>query len=1030
MNFTQEQQEAIYEEGKNIIVSAGAGSGKTAVLTERVKQKLLKGIHINELLILTFTKEAAQEMKARIRKAILNTPSLKEEANLIDGAYITTFDSFSLSIVKKYHTNLNITSQVEITEEGVITLKKKEILDTIMEENYTSPKQDFLKLIKDFCLKDDEELKQSILNIYQKIELKENKKEFIKNELLKYYDNSIIEERIEEFVNILKEKQEKLKNQLIELEEYFDGDFIEKVRNNFKILENAKTYEDFVEGIQYKSIVVPRGSEEDAKKKKQALFETAKEIKELCIYESTNEMKEEILSTKENAFVIVKILLELDNRLEKYKRENEIFNFTDIAHLAIQVVEENEEIRDELKQSFKEILIDEYQDTSDTQEKFISLIENHNVYMVGDVKQSIYRFRNANPYIFKSKYDSYQDGRNGMKIDLLKNFRSRREVLQNINDIFDFIMSDEIGGASYKESHRMVFGNTSYEEEGQTKENNNLDIITYNKEELGRISENEQEAFIIGNDIKEKIKEKYQVFDKDLKVLRNIEYKDFVILLDKSKYFDLYKKIFEYLEIPLNILKEESLKKEDDVLLLKNLLKFLIGIKEHQETIEWKKSFFSIARSYLFQLKDEELYEIMKNNTIKETDIYKTGEEIVKEMDKVPLSTFLMKVLDTYKYEEKLLTIPNTKSFRIREEYFYNLCKNYEKRGNNIYEFIEYLDQIFEEGIDLKFNIKSSSTNSVKIMTIHKSKGLEFPICYFASFSSRFNLSELKEKILFDNKYGLILPYVKEYYKDTILKTLLKKNTKKEEISEKIRLFYVALTRAKEKMIMVLREGEEEEEEISESVKENYNSFLSIMDSIYSSLYPYIKKSNVKGTKDYLYQKEKEEESKKQENTLVVEELEIKQEEIEETHYSKSSLSLPNKEEVEKMKFGTKVHEILELMDFHSYDLSKYKINNRMKEKIDAFLNSSFMKKNLDGNIEKEVEFFYEEENSISHGIIDLLIEKEEEIVIVDYKLKNIDDIEYEKQLKGYQKAVESFTKKKVKCYLYSILEEEIKEVV
>ncbi|MBR2828332.1 MAG: PD-(D/E)XK nuclease family protein, partial [Bacilli bacterium] len=578
--------------------------------------------------------------------------------------------------------------------------------------------------------------------------------------------------------------------------------------------------------------------------------------------------------------------------------------------------------------------------------------------------------------------------------------------------------------------HRMVFGNTSYEEEGQTKENNNLDIITYNKEELGRISENEQEAFIIGNDIKEKIKEKYQVFDKDLKVLRNIEYKDFVILLDKSKYFDLYKKIFEYLEIPLNILKEESLKKEDDVLLLKNLLKFLIGIKEHQETIEWKKSFFSIARSYLFQLKDEELYEIMKNNTIKETDIYKTGEEIVKEMDKVPLSTFLMKVLDTYKYEEKLLTIPNTKSFRIREEYFYNLCKNYEKRGNNIYEFIEYLDQIFEEGIDLKFNIKSSSTNSVKIMTIHKSKGLEFPICYFASFSSRFNLSELKEKILFDNKYGLILPYVKEYYKDTILKTLLKKNTKKEEISEKIRLFYVALTRAKEKMIMVLREGEEEEEEISESVKENYNSFLSIMDSIYSSLYPYIKKSNVKGTKDYLYQKEKEEESKKQENTLVVEELEIKQEEIEETHYSKSSLSLPNKEEVEKMKFGTKVHEILELMDFHSYDLSKYKINNRMKEKIDAFLNSSFMKKNLDGNIEKEVEFFYEEENSISHGIIDLLIEKEEEIVIVDYKLKNIDDIEYEKQLKGYQKAVESFTKKKVKCYLYSILEEEIKEVV
>ena len=180
MAWTAEQQEAIDREGTNIIVSAGAGSGKTAVLTARVQRKLKAGVHVNELLVLTFTNAAAAEMKDRIRDTINSTPGLEEEANLIDGAYITTFDSFSLSMVKKYHDRLNVTNKIKISDEVVIDIKKHELLDEIFDEYYEKPSEEFKKLISDFCLKDDKELKEYILNTYKKIELKYDKEKYLR----------------------------------------------------------------------------------------------------------------------------------------------------------------------------------------------------------------------------------------------------------------------------------------------------------------------------------------------------------------------------------------------------------------------------------------------------------------------------------------------------------------------------------------------------------------------------------------------------------------------------------------------------------------------------------------------------------------------------------------------------------------------------------------------------------------------------------------------------------------------------------
>lgn len=1032
MAWTEDQQKAIDLEGMNIIVSAGAGSGKTAVLTERAKRKVLDGVHVNELLILTFTNAAAAEMKDRIRDAINETKGLEEEANLVDGAYITTFDSFSLAMVKKYHTRLNITNKIKITDEVLIDIKKKEILDSIIDEYYNESNKDFINLIENFCLKDDKDLKNYILKAYKKTELKYDKTKFIE-EYFNIFNDSIIDKFIDDYMNIIREKQNVVKNLLNELNSYFDGDFVAKMEDGYSKFINAKTYEDFLSSFDIPRIVVPRNSSEEGKKTKSTIKVIVDEVRDnYCIYRNTDEMKEELQSTKSNTKVIIDIIKELDKRLDIYKLKNQIFNFNDIARLAIQVVEENEDIREELKNSFKEIMVDEYQDTSDTQEKFISLISNNNVYMVGDMKQSIYRFRNANPKIFKEKYDTYRDTDKGEKIDLLKNFRSRKEVLDDINILFDYVMDDKIGGAEYQVSHRMVFGNNDYIEKGQTNQNYKTDVIVYDDKSLGRITKDEEEAFIIGQDILDKLNSNYQVFDKKTKKLRPAEYKDFVILLDKSTNFELYKKIFEYLHIPLTILKDESFKKDNDAYIFKNLLKLIICIKENRIDTDFKYSFVSISRSFLYKLSDDEIYKYLINGNYKESELYRIAEELSKTLDEVNVSKFIRLLLDKVNYEEKLLNLNNIKSYRIRAEYFYNLSKDYEENGNTIYQFVDYLDEIFNEDYDLKFNVNSFTANSCMIMTIHKSKGLEYPVCYFAGLTGEFNMMELKDKILFDNEYGLILPKVDESYKDTILKVLLKRRTKLEEISEKIRLFYVAVTRAKEKMVIIMP-NIEEESEVNEVVpsytRESYNSFYSILKSIYSRIINYRIDSQVKATKDYLISKELSNFESANKDKQEVVELDIRREELEEKHYSKEVLHMITKEEKEVMNFGTEVHRILEELDFSDKKAIESIEDKRIRDKIDKFINSDIMRTRINNKMYKEYEFIYMEENTISHGIIDLLIEDTDKYIIIDYKLKNIDDENYDKQLNGYKKYIEEKTGKEVVCYLYSILDEKYRIV-
>ena len=1025
MAWTKEQETAIYTEGTNIIVSAGAGSGKTAVLTERVLEKVKKGVSVDNLLILTFTKMAAKEMRERIGTKLLENGFTKELSKL-DTADITTFDSYALSLVKKYHYYLNVSKDINIIDASVITLYKRKTLNDIFEELYNSNDEDFLSLIKEYTLKSDKDIFEFILNINNKLDLKTNKKSYLDNYIEDRFNettiNKDIDTYIKEIFNII--------NKIHEYLEYIDdNDYLDKLYQVLSPLLDSDDYISIKDNINIK-LPQARGVSDTTKEYKEKIKKAIDSIKDLTIYKDTIEIKNSILKTKPYVSCIIKIIKALDIKVQNYKEIYNYYEYSDIANLAIKLVKENSQIREEIKNNLNEILIDEYQDTNDVQEEFISYISNNNVYMVGDIKQSIYRFRNANPYIFKNKYDSYSKNINGIKIDLNKNFRSREEVINNINLMFDRIMDDTIGGASYKVSHRMVYGNPMYQGDGDNGVNNNFEVYSYLNDTI--FKKDEVEAFIIASDIKNKIINGYPIFGKDTKGIRKAKYSDFAILLDSSKSFELYKKILEYNDIPTSIVKSVNLTDGEVITIIKNIIGFIIKIKDNVIDNEFKKLFISIARSFLFNLDDNIIFDYFLNNNFKDSDIYKISYGITKDLDAISLDEIIDIIIDKYDFYNKLFLLGDYSSNIIRIDKLKEITSNLTNLDYDIYKYSEYLEDIIESGMKIEYNVTESSNNTVKIMTIHASKGLEFNVCYYGGLYSKFNIREAISKFSYDDKYGIIIPYKDKFLYNTIYHNLSYRNYVLENISERIRLFYVALTRAKEKMIFILPENTKEEvgyisDIIDDSIRSKYNSFASIMYSlepITKSYYKNIDIDSIGLSKNYNLVKNDNYHKLlgRVEDKLDVQDINIDIQKEEEKSFSKKNIHITSKEEQDRLDYGKKVHELFELTDFHNTS----NLTGKNREIITNFLD----KVNIDNaDIYKEYEFIYEEDNTTYHGIIDLMLVYKDNIKIIDYKLKNISDEAYLKQLNGYKDYIENRFNKPTNIYLYSVTNNTLEKI-
>ena len=1030
VTWTDEQWEAIYEDGKNIIVSAGAGSGKTAVLTERVIRKLKDGVHINQLLILTFTKAAAAEMADRIRKKIKKIPELREELNLLDSAYITTFDSFALSVVKKYHYLINISNDVDIIDDNVIALTKKRFMDQIFDNFYVRKEPLFLKMIKNFCLKDDDDIKKYILNISNKLELLSNKKQYLADYLKIYYNDEKIKKDIDKYFILISNKLETIKLKVEEIS-FIDNDFAVKLNDSLSNLYGVKSYDDLVNKLSLKLPIVPRGSCDELKCLKSEISDIIKEIKALVVYSDTEEIKNTINLTKDTIKVIINIILEFWELVDNYKKKNNCYEFNDIAIMAIDILKNNKDVCEELLNNFNEIMIDEYQDTNDLQEEFISMISHHNVYMVGDIKQSIYRFRNANPYIFKEKYDNYSNSDIDKKIDLNKNFRSRDEVLSNINQIFNLIMNQDIGGADYIKEHQMIFGNKSYLKE-KPNHSNDLEIYSYNYDKELGFKKEEIEAFIIADDIINKYNTKIKIFDKDTSKLRDIRYSDFSIIIDRSTDFDLYKKIFSYYGIPVTLLKDEKMNDTDDINVIRNLIRLLLVVKNNIFDKEFKYLFISIYRSFLFKENDDKIFDYFFNNSFKTSELYLKCLDITYLLDSITITELLDVIEDSFSYYEKLITIGNINNNIVKWEKLKELAGNLEKMGYDIEMFSSYLMDLTDNDLSINYKVNGSDADSVKIMTIHKSKGLEYPICYFSGLYKKFNISDLKEKFIYDKNYGIIVPYFNEGIGQTIYKELLKNTYLKEEISEKIRLFYVALTRVREKIIIVnpLEEDNNRMTNVNvlpNSIKLAYRSLADIINSISYQLKDYnhiVDLNNINLSHKYNEVKTSNYHEKINDNDDVINirNLKINSNNIEEKHFSKSTNELFLKKDYDNIRLGLKMHELLEMIDLKNPDYSIIKDSFQLNV-LKNLLSNDLLKNLKNANVYKEYEFIYYQDNIKYHGIIDLMLEYDEYIDIIDYKLKNIQDKAYKSQLQGYKNYIKSRTNKHINLYLYSLLE-------
>lgn len=1067
--WTDEQWEAIMKRNTSILVSAGAGSGKTAVLTERILERLKEGNEIQDLIVLTFTNAAAKEMKERVKQKLLvavknGYPELQKELEQINLANICTFDSFSLNLVKKYHYLLGIENDVKIGDSVLMTQCKKECIKEAMNEFYESENPLFLKLLDTYTVKDDTKIVDILLNLANAL----TSRIHIEEELHKcntVLNPETIQSHLTIYLKEIRIQIQELYQQLQQLEqENYSDKFHSLIMKCISMIEGIvqeedyETYAPILQTIKLPSL--PRSKEIDPDELEVFKIEYEKvkkrleKIKDFCVYPTESEYIEEVLKTGDTVSILKDILLVYFQKLVDRKKEMNCYEFHDIGRFAIQILEEHDEIKKDYQNRIFEIMIDEYQDTNDIGTYFVSMIQNNNVYTVGDVKQSIYRFRNANPNIFMERFYQFQKQIGGHLITMSKNFRSRKEVVDAINFIFQAIMDEQVGGVHYHNQEEMIFGNLSYEKVKDEHTNYDMEVLDYPykmTEYQKKYRKEEIEAFLIATDIKKRIQNQEMINDHGK--LRPVTYSDFAILQDRKSSFELYKTIFTYLEVPIVIHKEEPFRESDIIYTIKSILK-LIQCMMYKKTTkeECLHAFLSVSRSFLGGIKDDVIFGIIKHAGDENKTIFQVMEETpdtsdlyrklyhLKEYGKThTIYALLKEIYHTFQIYDAMIQLGFVINNSDKLAYLLNMTETLEQNGYDLTKLITYFDTMEEETIDVAFNMNpDSSIDAVTLMTIHKSKGLEFPICYFSGLTKSFSKADIKEKFLYHKDYGMIVPFYEDGVRETFYKKLFSNQNTLEDISERIRVFYVALTRAKEKIIFVaplsdVNKNEPFIQTVPVSTRKNYHSFFDMLASIKELLTPYMKTvdlDKIPLTHDYDILEEEVLDKKMYSKISNLYQIQEEKKAIETSTYSNHSKDT-TLQDIEKMKLGTSIHEYLEHIDFHNFahSLESIPASSFIKEKISALMDQPFMHNIMDYNFYQEYEFIHTKGLEESVGIIDLLLVSDTCAIIVDYKLKEIHKKEYEKQVKGYMDYIHHKLNIPVKGYLYSILDEAYLEV-
>ena len=869
---TAEQIQAIYSSGQNILVSASAGSGKTFVMAERILDQLARGVEIRQLFISTFTVKAATELKERLEKKISQQIQETQDMELkkhlgrqladLPNAAIGTMDSFTQKFLAKHGYLIDLAPNFRILEnESEQLLLKNDVFRQVFESHYQSKEQEqFSQLVKNFAgkSKDARGLRKQVYMIYDFLQSTSNPQAWLENSFLKGFEEADFTVSKEKLADAIKERlwdlesffRYHLENDAKEFGKAAYLESVQQVLDEIGALTNESTFKQYQE-------VLERVVNISKDKGGRALTNASRKAELLELKEAYNQERKdkfEKLIALNDQITLLKFqekyhqeswdlaktfqvfMSDFVDAYRKRKREENAFEFADISHYTIEILENFPQVRQEYQERFHEVMVDEYQDTNHIQERMLELLSNgHNRFMVGDIKQSIYRFRQADPKIFNEKFYSFaQDSEEGQLILLKENFRSSSEVLDATNDVFKHLMDEEVGEISYDGMHQLVFGNTDI----QANPENKAEVLLYDKDD-----DSDDDEELVTN----KLTGEMRMVLKEIIHLHNdkgVPFKDIALLTaSRSRNDQVLLALSEYgIPVKTDGAQINYLQSLEVQVMLDTLRVIHNPLQDFALVALMKSPMFSFDEDELARLALQKSEDKVQENFYEKLVNAQEKIGLQKDLIKAELQKklgFFMETVKDWRLYSKTHSLYDL-IWKIYSERFYydyvGALPNGQARQANLYalalradqfeksnfkglsRFITMIDQVLEAKHDLANVAVAPPKDAVELMSIHKSKGLEFPYVFILNIDQQFNKQDSMSEVILSRKNGLGLKYVarvttnaKEEYVPSTIKLSIPSLTytqNEEELqlasySELMRLLYVAMTRAEKKLYLV-----------------------------------------------------------------------------------------------------------------------------------------------------------------------------------------------------------------------------------
>lgn len=893
MTWTKEQQQVIDLRNRNILVSAAAGSGKTAVLVERIKELVLDKKHpvdIDHLLVVTFTNAAAAQMKERVakalEKALQENPSdvrLQQQAALVQNAQITTIDSFCLYVLRNHFHEIGLEPNFRIGDEGELKLLREDVMTGLFEQCYEEKHPGFLHLISCYgTSRSDAPVRDMIFKLYSYAQSYPWPKQWLREALSCYEIKTEQELEQAPFIEMTVEYGKQMVKGYLEQAEHYhelcqdvDGPdmYEEACEQDVELMEkllSCSTYQNFYEELgkckfatlgRAKDYIGSPEKQEQVKTERKKLKDGIGKLKSDCFALTFREILEQLTLVQPSAEALAEVTERFIDAFAERKQDKNLVDFSDLEHFALEILVEEEngkptETAKEFQNAYEEIMIDEYQDSNYVQETILRAISRevvgqNNLFMVGDVKQSIYRFRLARPELFMEKFDTYETtDAPCQRIDLHKNFRSRDTVLAFTNDIFYQIMKRNLGGVDYTDEAALYCGADYPAGEKEDAFDSEILLTTTQELEEGtkqQISKQELEAKLIADRIR-KMVGKEEVVDEETGEFREVRYGDIVILLRSlSEWADLFAEVLNANGIPAHTVSRTGYFSTLEIRTVLNYLRILdnprqdiplaavlkspmAGLSDEQlarlRLLAEDKPYHQCVKMFLEA--EEELTE--KESTADEDMRAKlkrfseTYKKLRRQTMDIPMHELLQKVLKETGYARYASALPAGRQRLANLHMLSEKAIAYEKTSyRGLYHFIRYIDELQKYDVDFgEAELVGENEDAVNIMSIHKSKGLEFPVCFVSGMGKSFNKQDSRSKMILHPNLGVGLDIIEEDRRIKVpafFKKVIARQTELESLGEELRVLYVAFTRAKEKLIIT---GCIKDEEMLQQIREIY----------------------------------------------------------------------------------------------------------------------------------------------------------------------------------------------------------------